>query len=283
MICPSPPLLAQVLKVPMWRRRYDQLVAWVFDSFWIDYIPRFVRLGSIFDHVFVTEQEDLGSWRRMVSAPVDWLPWGADALRLGSASPARSTDVLRFGRQPPGWENDDLTASACARLGLRFQGRPPPSDDPVEGERALMNVLAQSKFTLSFSNRVSPSVQTHPEREYITGRWTEALSAGATVAGMPPRGPSVESLLWEDALLDLGTLDLTEGLQIIARAVSRWRPRQALRNYQKSLQVLDWRWRFKKLASALELQTPRLDEELNLLRLRIDDTAASLSALAERN
>ena len=46
-----------------------------------------------------------------------------------------------------------------------------------------MGILAQAKFTLSFSNLVSPDVQTHPKREYITGRWTDALSAGATVVG----------------------------------------------------------------------------------------------------
>ena len=79
-----------------------------------------------------------------------------------------------------------------------------------------MGILAQAKFTLSFSNLVSPDVQTHPKREYITGRWTDALSAGATVVGIPPRSDSVKALLWKGALVDLGTVNLVEGLQAVS-------------------------------------------------------------------
>ena len=105
-ICPTPSFLGSALLMDNWRRRYGRLVAWVFDSFWPDYVPRFVRLGSLFDHVFVTEQEDLKTWRRMLRASVDWLPWGSDTLRLGSANPARPVDLLRIGRQPPDWDDD---------------------------------------------------------------------------------------------------------------------------------------------------------------------------------
>ena len=78
-----------------------------------------------------------------------------------------------------------------------------------------MGMLSKTKFTLAFSNRVSPNPQTHPTREYITGRWTDSLAAGATVAGIPPRSESVQSLLWPEALLDIGTVNQTEGLKVI--------------------------------------------------------------------
>ena len=58
------------------------MVAWVFDSFWTNYVPRFARMARVFDHLFVTEQEDMDTWRNMLRAPVEWLPWGSDALRL---------------------------------------------------------------------------------------------------------------------------------------------------------------------------------------------------------
>jgi hypothetical protein len=264
-ICPSPAALGSIAQIPKWQKRYDRLVAWVFDSFWPNFTPRFIRLVPIFDHVFVTEQEDLDLWRRMIDAPVDWLPWGSDTLRLGSANATRSIDLLRIGRQPTTWEDDVATASAGAQLGLRFQGRPPSYDDPLKGERVLMGILAQAKFTLSFSNRVSPGGQTHPKREYITGRWTDALSAGATVVGIPPRSDSVKALLWKGALVDFGTVNLVEGLQAVSVLAAHWTPRNALRNYVESLQALDWRWRFREIAKALNVHAPRIDHELRLV------------------
>ena len=206
----------------------------------------------------------------MLHAPVDWLPWGSDTLRLGSANPERSVDLLRFGRQPVAWEDDASTAVLCESKQLRFQGRPPYYVDPSEGEQALMKLLATAKFTLSFSNLVSPAPQTHAKRAYITGRWTDALSAGAIVAGVPPRSEFVRDLLWEDALLDLGTVDRIGGLDVVAEAVSEWTPDRAIRNHLQSLKCLDWRWRFKKVAVALDVSSPRLDSELALLRKAID-------------
>ena len=265
LICPSPSDLGSVLRIKHWRESFGLIVAWVFDSFWTDHIPRFACWASVFDHVFVTEQEDLSTWRQMVPAPVDWLPWGSDVLRLGSANSLRRLDLLRFGRQPADWEDDLSSARRCQSRELSFQGRPPIFSDATENERSLMGFLSETKFALAFSNRVSQSVQTHPTREYITGRWTDALAAGASVAGIPPRSESVQSLLWPEALLDLGTVQQTEGLEVIARAVREWTPNRARLNYLKSLERLDWRWRFKKLAAALGVHSGQLDAELTLL------------------
>ena len=49
-----------------------------------------------------------------------------------------------------------------------------------------MKILSKTKFALAFSNRVSPEGHTHPEWEYITGRWTDVLASGVSVAGIPP-------------------------------------------------------------------------------------------------
>jgi hypothetical protein len=277
LICPSPADLNSILLIPNWRKNYDRIVAWVFDSFWTHNIPRWVRSSRIFDHVFVTEQEDLNTWRSFLSAPVDWLPWGSDVLNLGSSSPVRRLDLLRFGRQPAEWEDDVSSARQCQARGLNFQGRPPAFDDAIDNERALMELLRETKFTLAFSNRVSPSIQTHPNREYITGRWTDSLASGATVAGVPPRSESVQSLLWPEALLDLGTVNRAEGLEVIASAIRKWTPDLARLNYLKSLQRLDWRWRFKTIAEALNVQSPQLGTELNRLTTVMNSTAFSHS------
>jgi hypothetical protein len=254
------------LLVKDWRKKYGRIVAWVFDSFWPDWIPPWVRASRIFDHVFVTEREDLDTWRQKLRAPVDWLPWGSDVLNLGSSNPLRHNDLVRFGRQPKEWDDDLANARACESLGLNFLGRPPSFSDASENERGLMGSLSKAKFALAFSNRANPTIQTHPNREYITGRWTDSLASGTTVAGIPPRSESVQSLMWPEALLDIGTVDRTEGLNVIASAVREWTPERAQVNYVRSLETFDWRWRFNTLADALGTHSPKLDDELARLK-----------------
>jgi hypothetical protein len=261
-ICPGPGSLSSLLRIDNWRHIYGNVVAWVFDSFWPDHIPRFARMNRVFDSVFVTEQEDIDTWRKTMRVSVEWLPWGADVLYLGSANPEREFDVIRIGRQPPDWEDDSSSAHLCRTQNLSFHGRPPISEDATQNERSLMETVSRTKFALAFSNLVSPSIQTHPRREYITGRWTTSLAAGATIAGIHPRTESVKALLWDEALLDLGTLNRSDGLLVIKDAVRVWHPSRARLNYLNALQHLDWRWRFKKLAQALGITSSLLDEEL---------------------
>ena len=123
-ICPGPSSLSSITVIENWRTKYDRIVAWVFDSFWTSHVPRFARLARVFDHVFVTEREDLDTWSNMVRAPVEWLPWGSDVLGLGSANPSRHVDLLRLGRQPPEWEDDESSARICRSQNVGFHGRP---------------------------------------------------------------------------------------------------------------------------------------------------------------
>jgi len=262
LICPSPADLGSILQITGWRQRYRTLVAWVFDSFWTEHIPRFARWTRVFDQIYVTEQEDIDKWRRMMHAPVEWLPWGSDVLRLGSDNPSRHFDLLRFGRQPSQWDDDVTTGKECDSRGVRFRGRPPELKDATESELSLMNFLRNTKYTLAFSNLVSPNPQTHPIREYLTGRWTDALAAGAIVAGVPPRSDSVRSLLWPEALLDLATVKQGDGLNVITEAIRDWTPARARLNYLRSLERLDWRWRFKKVAETLGIRSNQLDKQL---------------------
>lgn len=278
LICPAPMDLNAILSIPEWRSNRGRLVAWVFDSFWPEHIPQWVRWSRLFDHIFVTEPEDLQTWRRITGVPVDWLPWGSDVLDLGSADGSREFDLLRFGRQPAEWEDDASNHAVCEAHGLRFHGRPASYEDPADNERRLMRSLSNAKFALAFTNRVSRSIQTHPGREYITGRWTDALASGATVAGIPPRSLSVQSLLWPEALLNLGTVSRSEGIEVISKAVRSWTPALARHNYAKSLELLDWRWRFKRIAEVMELQPARLESELHRLQERLQMLRAAQAA-----
>ena len=83
--------------------------------------------------------------------------------------------------------------------------------DPVANQASLMERLSRAKFTLSFSNAVSPASYTHPTREYLTGRWTDALASGAVVAGIAPACAATAELLWPAATLELATVDRADG------------------------------------------------------------------------
>jgi hypothetical protein len=270
LICAQPRDLAGLLDIEGWRKRFDRLAAWVIDSFWLDAIPRSMRTLRPFDHLFVTSAEDMPAWQQVTATPTRWLGWGADVLGLGGAQAAREWDLLRVGRQPPPWDDDELTARAAAAAGLRFHPRPGGAVlTPFENQRFLMQRYAQTKFVLAFSNRVNPTSYTHPHRQYLTGRWVDALASGAVVAGVRPREPSIDELLWPEATLELGGTELQGGLALIQEAARRWHPGLSATNHAWALRRLDWRWRFKVLADAFALAPPRLAAELTRLEAAI--------------
>jgi len=137
--------------------------------------------------------------------------------------------------------------------------------DATANQAALMHSLSLAKFVLAFSNKVSPASYTHPTREYLTGRWTDSLASGAVVAGIAPKCAATSELLWPGATLELGTLDLDEGVERISDAVRSWDPEIARENHRRSLSALDWRWRFKELADALDVRPGRLEADLETL------------------
>lgn len=263
-VAASPRHLGTLLRADYWRRGYGHVAGWVIDSFWVDRIPRVAR--EHFDQLFVADKEVVDVWKAATGIPVTWLPWGADVLRLGSGDADRPIDLQRVGRQPSGWEDDDETARLCAEAGLRFEGRFPMHDDPVASQASLMERLSRAKFTLAFSNAVSPAPYTHPTREYLTGRWTDALACGAVVAGIAPACAATAELLWPGATLELDTVDRAQGIRRIAAAVSGWAPQTASDNHRKALERLDWRWRFQELAASLSIESERLDAEIHALR-----------------
>ena len=249
-------------------------VGWVIDSFWTDRIPRVA--GTHFDHLFVTDTEVVEEWRAATGVPVTCLPFGADVLRRGSSRHERTVDVQRVGRQPAAWEVDDRTTAEAAGRGLVMRGRVPFGTSADGNQRHLMAAMADTKFTLSFSNAVSPAPYTHPTREYLTGRWTDALASGAVVAGVPPDCAVAAELLWPGATLHLPPEDLHAGLAILEDAANAWSPAQAERNHAMALRRLDWRWRFAQLAEIVGVQTPTLRRELESLSGSIDASAGAL-------
>ncbi len=258
------------LNIENWRKRFRYLAAWVIDSFWLDHIPRSIRLRNPFDHIFVTSLEDVDRWREIAGVDTTWLPWGTDSFRLGEGGAHRDWDLMRVGRQPSEWEDDLETALAAESLGIRYRGRPDSAGlNALQNQKLMMNAYGTSRFTLAFSNAVNCDPNNHPTREYLTGRWVDALGCGSVVAGVAPRGPNTDGLLWPGATLELGGVRRSEGLHVVATALRQWTPDVAARNYQMALRRLDWRWRFKVLADICGIRSAALTLELQLLEERI--------------
>lgn len=273
MICPDATSALNITQIKGWRKRFRCLAVLVIESYWVNRIPKVVKLSHPFDHIFVTSEEDLQAWTEAMQTPTTYLARATDVLRLGGANMNadldRSWDLTRIGRQPPEWDDDNNTNKQCADLNLRFHGRMKNHDTAEGNQIALMQLYQQSKFMLAFSNTAHRDHYTHPVRQYITERWTDALACGAVVAGIVPNEPSIKRLLWDGATLELGTIKIKDGLQIIAEAAKLWKPEQALKNYQYALQRLDWRWRFADIAAVLGESPKRLIEEIKWLEQKI--------------
>jgi hypothetical protein len=270
LVCKGPGDLLAILNIENWRKRFRHMAAWVIDSFWLDHIPRSIRLRNPFDHIFVTSLEDVDLWREIAGVATTWLPWGTDALGLGQGGAHRDWDLTRVGRQPPEWEDDLDAALAAESLGIRYRGRPDSTGlNPLQNQKLMMNAYGASKFILAFSNAVNRDPNNHPAREYLTGRWVDALGCGSIVAGIAPRGPSTDGLLWPGATLELGSVRRSQGLQIVAAALGKWTPDMAASNHLMALRRLDWRWRFKALADVCGVRSAPLSLELQLLEERI--------------
>jgi hypothetical protein len=277
LICPGPEHLWSLYSVPGWKTRFGKLFGWVIDSFYFDRVTRGMDFCRQFDHLLVARKDDIEEWTRRLKTPTTWVPWGSDVLRLGSQQSERPWDVLRIGRQPDEWNDDSEVARDCEKMSLSFHGRFAVSEDGITGQRHLMGLCAQSKFQLAFSNIAHFSDYTHRTRAYITARWVDALSSGTVVAGIPPRCAEVDELFWPGATLDLGTVHRKEGLQIIADACQSWRPEHAQTNYLRSLERLDWRWRFAKIANLMNESPNKLRAEIDLLKRAIQAGSQRIS------
>jgi hypothetical protein len=248
-------------------------VLWIVDSFGTEIMPS-ARVMRQFDLIVYMQKGEAAFYETLAPGRTLYLGWGADVLDLGSANPNRPVDVLRVGRQPEAWDDDDRSADICKAAGLRFSGRPPfvPLDaaDPSAGHRDLCKRYAQTKFVIAHSNLAAPADYTHPTKEYLTGRWTDSLAAGAIVAGVQPYGDaSAEDLLWPGATLDFDRIDLAYNVEALREAAGRWTPADAAHNWREALIRLDWRWRLRALADALDITAPALKADLNRLEAEI--------------
>jgi len=245
-----------------WRKKFGKVAVYVIDSFWTDRIPWYSKYCNHIDHYFVTSPEDAGSWSEHTNASVSCIPWGSDVLKLGWKKEIKDIDLLRLGRQPPEWDNDALSQVICSKNKINFHGRPPSAQDPIDTHLLTMSFMKRSKFILSFSNAADSSPYTHPTKEYITGRWTDALASGAVVVGIMPKCRNVIDLLWNSATINIQSTSQDAVINAVIKASTMWNEELATTNHINALNKLDWRWKFKDISKFFDLNERKLDKDL---------------------
>ncbi len=272
-VCPVPGNLMSLVDLPGWRG-LRSVSAWVIDSWWDDRIPRLAKRLGQFDTIYISEAENIDAWRTATGTEIVHLPIGADTLG-NHFDPGRERDIdlLRVGRMPPAWSDDELVSAEAARRGLRFAGRPPTSPTAAGAMQLLWSWERRARFVAAFSNRVSAAAYTHPTREYLTPRWADAWSSGARSLGTLPASASAD-LLAGESNVEVPWDDVGAGLDVLSEQVRAWTPTSAVQTRLHALAHLDWRHRF----SVIEKQ---LDEQWDALALdhrRILDEQAALRA-----
>ena len=265
-IASGPNKLRVVASINGWQKDYNRCFAWIVDSFWTERIP-IMNYTGIFDRLFIMSGNDIAEYEARTSVKTHFVGWGTDSLRLGSGQVDRPVDLVRFGRQPASWKDDESNFSYLRDRGVVYQGRPPFSDDLLEGYKLLFEHLKRSKFALAFSNLASPANYTHPTKEYITARWTDAVSCGCVMAGISPKSDFAHKAYFSpEMLLELPSNDRNETVDFLASAVSEWIPERAAINYCLALRSLDWRWRFKEIADIIGADWPLLNAEIEAIQ-----------------
>lgn len=254
--------------------RYGHVGVWIFDSFWADRIPLFARRGASIDHVWITDAEFVERYERTVQRPVSWLPWGTDALAAARQAhdDQRSTDVLRLGRQPSAWDDDDANHRYLSAHGMTYSGRFPDAGDGEANQQRVRALLGDSKVVLASGNHASPALYTHPTAEYISGRFTDAVAAGTVIAGQRPRCAAAD-LLPDEAWAEMDVTTRPAGLPVITEAVEQYSPKRAARLRHHALAHLDWRHRLAAIAATMQVQAPLLDLEMSALTKEMTELA----------
>ena len=274
-ILPSPGDVMNLRMTPEFNAGYSTIAVWIIDSFATGLMSSWTSFSGI-DLLAVSQSFDLAFYQKYFRGNLILLPWGSDVLQQSPIPLARPIDLARVGRQPPNWDDDAVTLDSARNEGLIFHGRPDFSENPENNQRKVTDLFRSAKCSLAFSNTVSFDSYTHRAKPYFTGRWADSLACGASVAGIPPSGDSAfADLLWENALIELPSLDRQEGMDLIRRFISQWTPRVALENHANALLKLDWRWRFQTLLRELNIHSVELDAQLGHLTIRANEILAA--------
>lgn len=282
--------LEALAAIPDWRQRYDLVVAYVFDCWVLEALPRLARQ---IDHLFIPFPEMQGTLATHLGIPVSPLPFGADVLGRGAGRSDRPVDVLSYGRNPLGYHQALLSQLGQSGSGQLYYPYPsarverfptvPYGPQRFDYQHSLLlgKLLRRSKAALAFSNRYTAQVEstitahvTHRLGLPIVGyRWFEISAAGCAVLGKRPESSVIGDYLgWEDATIELPD-DPQAGVEMICHLLADTKRMAAIhrRNYRENLIRNDWRHRFRAMFEQLGLPIPvKLRAQLDQLQQRYE-------------
>ncbi|PQO45966.1 hypothetical protein C5Y93_11995 [Blastopirellula marina] len=252
--------------IPNWRQAYSTVVAFITDSFVVDWY-KWARNAKKLDAIFVPIESTIEATRNATQVPVYFLPFGADCLKYSKANTKRWIDVIGYGRQPA------LIVEQLEQLGNGnpefFFLRETPSRGSFESIRnAHFRLLNASKCALAFDTSIV--FRDDYKVSILTPRWAESFASGCVVAGACPLdGPKVFD--WEGAFTDVpttgaGALDAILELLSDDEAILR----QSTRNVMEMCEAHDWRHRIRSILHCIGSPIPdQLTKQLDQLEQRV--------------
>jgi hypothetical protein len=264
--------------IPRWRQRFDLVVAYVFDAWFLEWYPQYTRW---LDHLFVPMPEIIKSLKQYLGIPVSLLPFASDVLLHGSNNLDRAIDLVSYGRIPAAHNtafaqtfnhphSHQLYYRSTPRATTYFPDKPYAERREIEDTAQLYQILRKTKIALAYDT-MYPGMRLFPH-PFVTLRWFQCGATGCAIAGKRPTTPLADELLnWEDATIELPDQPvacvgmLKDLLQDTTRLNTIHR-----RNYLENLARHDWRHRIKAVMGTLQIPVPPpLGEALSALQAKL--------------
>lgn len=257
----------------------DRRVAWIVEI-WSSQVPGvadYLRQLRGFDHVIVSNRSAVEAVAEATGVPCSYLPTAVDMMRYAPAgpdSPARSVDVVSYGRRLPETHAPLLQAMLDGSLYYHYDTVRGPwaVTGHAEHRIAQAGLLQRARYSVVYKINDEPGrlAKTGGE-ESLTTRYFEAQGAGAVILGTAPDSSEwADAFPWTDAIVPVpapapGIVDLIADLD---RDESRW---AAARHaaVTTSLRRHDWAHRWRDVLASIEMPAhPRLGMRLDALEAR---------------
>jgi hypothetical protein len=254
---------------PDWRKRFDLVVAYVFDAAVPEYSQteklkiansQFGKTAKLMDGFFMPVYSGVRALEETLKVPVSVVPLAADASKFGSNNPNRCIDVMGYGRQfLPHSQILEKTYNDSASSRIYYHTNHlsiEKINNFYEHRRMFWKLLNSSQIALAYDLLTTP--REGIVYSFVGQRWFESLAAGCAIVGRRPACPEAKDLLdWEDATIEMPE-DAGELIPFIEDLLHDKERLQSIRdrNYLNALARHDWRYRIADMLNYLGLEKP---------------------------
>ena len=240
------------------RKRFRKVAGYVIDSYFIE---GFESSVISYDHIFTTTQEGAEFVRAKYGVSSSVLRQGFDCLTWANIDPARSIDLIGFGRQPASYHREFQRSFHASHSNILYLHSPigAKAGPAVWEERPMMlKLLQRSKMSLAFHLLVEPEEARPRAADFVTSRWFESLAAGCVIVGKRPLGEMAAELFdWPNALIELPdapaeATDVVKALAGDAMFLEETRTRNVIEMCRRH----DWRYRIRNIYEHFDLSLP---------------------------